>query len=551
MRGVSMPACARDATTRADHTPHHSTEMSAAPAAAARAGGRSASGRPGARGAGAPSVRDVNTSSPSPTHSTDPPSNEGKPTSTIAQDRARASRRQRFARRRELQQITSLERVRKCGVVPVGETGAPTVALVTSPDGSRTAGLSGLSTCGSVWACPQCSAKVAARRAEELTQVMVAIEKAGGSAHLMTLTMRHGKNDRLGLSRQERSQRDRRITELRRRLDELGARGEQAPSPNRAAGAWSVLIDDDDLTVREDGRSDAEREADAIEEASIRDEIAKLRRSGGLWDALSYAWGCVTSGKAWTVDQERFGGLLGWARVTEVTDGDNGWHTHCHILLAWREKVSAEAVELVAYRAWKRWDAALRRRGLDSLPEYGLDVRAVRRGSSDDLAEYFLKAAHELTSAHKKEGRRGGRTPMQLLAQAVETYEESTVARWWEWEAASDGRRQLEWSRGSRSLRSFAELGEEDSDEEVAAEDLDGDEHLGLTPETWSEIRRQQWEHVLLEKAEDHGMDGLRAWLAWRGLSWVEGEAAPQPTWRHRPYWSEQARRVLSLSRMV
>ena len=68
--------------------------------------------------------------------------------------------------------------------------------------------------------------------------------------------------------------------------------------------------------------------------------------------------------------------------------------------------------------------------------------------------------AHEVTGGHRKEGRpRGGRTPMQLLADAVETYEESALARWWEWEAASDGRRQLTWSTGRRDLRALAGLG--------------------------------------------------------------------------------------------
>ena len=59
-------------------------------------------------------------------------------------------------------------------------------------------------------------------------------------------------------------------------------------------------------------------------------------------------------------------------------------------------------------------------------------------------ADYFTKIAHEVTGSHRKEGHRaGGRTPMQLLADAVATYEESSLARWWEWEQASEGRRQL------------------------------------------------------------------------------------------------------------
>jgi len=85
------------------------------------------------------------------------------------------------------------------------------------------------------------------------------------------------------------------------------------------------------------------------------------------------------------------------------------------------------------------------------------------------LADYFTKVAHEVTGSHRKEGRRaGGRTPMPLLAGAVDTYEETAMARWWEWEQAGEGRRQLTWSTGSRDLRRLAGLGAEATDEDVA-----------------------------------------------------------------------------------
>ena len=143
---------------------------------------------------------------------------------------------------------------------------------------------------------------------------------------------------------------------------------------------------------------------------------------------------------AWQADQELFGGLLGWARVVEVTDGDNGWHVHIHALLCFGEQVSAELVAgSVGARMFSRWRAALERKGFDASEEHGWDLRRVQLGDGD-LADYFTKIAHEVTGSHRKEGRRaGGRTPMQLLADAVDTYEESAMARWWEWEQASRG----------------------------------------------------------------------------------------------------------------
>jgi hypothetical protein len=149
--------------------------------------------------------------------------------------------------------------------------------------------------------------------------------------------------------------------------------------------------------------------------------------------------------------------------------------------------------------------------GFDSSAEHGWDLRKTRRGDGDNLHAYFVKQAHEVTSGHRKEGkRRGGRTPMQLLADAVDTYRAEDVARWWQWESAAEGRRQLEWSRGERSLRSFAELGKNQTDEEVADETLDGDERLALAPMTWQWLRCHEQAVALLSVAETEGLNGAR-----------------------------------------
>jgi hypothetical protein len=134
--------------------------------------------------------------------------------------------------------------------------------------------------------------------------------------------------------------------------------------------------------------------------------------------------------------------------------------------------------------------------------------------------------AHEVTGGHRKEGRaRGGRTPMQLLAEAVETYEESALARWWEWEAASDGRRQLTWSTGRRDLRRLAGLGRDASDEEIADEEEDADTRLGLTAHTWDFLVATGGNCALLAAAEHGGVQAASAWLAARGLEWCRVES--------------------------
>jgi hypothetical protein len=61
----------------------------------------------------------------------------------------------------------------------------------------QTAAYAGLQTCGSVWACPVCAAKVAERRRAEL-QAAMAVHRAGaGAVTLLTLTTPHQKTDKL------------------------------------------------------------------------------------------------------------------------------------------------------------------------------------------------------------------------------------------------------------------------------------------------------------------------------------------------------------------
>lgn len=60
-----------------------------------------------------------------------------------------------------------------------------------------TAHYSGLQTCGSVWACPICAAKIAERRRLELQQAMSIHEGRGGAVQLLTLTTPHTRHSKL------------------------------------------------------------------------------------------------------------------------------------------------------------------------------------------------------------------------------------------------------------------------------------------------------------------------------------------------------------------
>lgn len=56
---------------------------------------------------------------------------------------------------------------------------------------------SGTARCGSIWACPVCSAVIRAERAREISQAVEAHQAAGGSILFVTLTIRHDRDDSL------------------------------------------------------------------------------------------------------------------------------------------------------------------------------------------------------------------------------------------------------------------------------------------------------------------------------------------------------------------
>jgi hypothetical protein len=58
-----------------------------------------------------------------------------------------------------------------------------------------TASYGGLQTCGSVWTCPVCSAKIAERRRVELLEAMELHKAQGGTVSLLTLTTPHQRGD--------------------------------------------------------------------------------------------------------------------------------------------------------------------------------------------------------------------------------------------------------------------------------------------------------------------------------------------------------------------
>lgn len=91
---------------------------------------------------------------------------------------------------------TSLERLRNCGRVAHTASGGAVLRL-SDTDVGRRAGVSGLQSCGSPWACPVCSRKISAERSQDVARALSRVAADGGSAALVTLTVRHNRGHRL------------------------------------------------------------------------------------------------------------------------------------------------------------------------------------------------------------------------------------------------------------------------------------------------------------------------------------------------------------------
>lgn len=242
------------------------------------------------------------------------------------------------------------------------------------------------------------------------------------------------------------------------------------------------------------------------------------------WGALRHAWGRVTSGRAYQRERAQFG-ITGWISCVEVTHSDrNGFHPHLHIVVAFDGPISSEMLTELGGRWFARFERALTRRGFSALEfQGGLDARTVSADSSGALAVYLSKLALEVAGGTTKTARRrGSRTMWQVLADGLATGLADDLETWEAYERASHGRKQVTFSRG---LRERYRLAEERSDEEIASEDLGGDDLIALPAETWRTVRNQA--EQLLSAAEVDGLSGAIVWLTARGLSWFTANAGP------------------------
>lgn len=220
-----------------------------------------------------------------------------------------------------------------------------------------------------------------------------------------------------------------------------------------------------------------------------------------LLDGMKEAKRALRQHRAWRGIKARISGTI---TATEMTHGANGWHPHFHEVLFIDAEDEAEALALVAPLG-DAWRASLRGKGLDGA------AAAFDAQGAGAAGDYLTKwgAGEELTLTGAKRGRRGGRTPRQLLRAAGEG-DGQARALWAEYFRATSGRRrrQLVWSPGLKAAVGLDEV----EDEAAAQEEAAADEVAAVAEwdgEGWRRVRPKRV--ALMEAAERGGPAAVRA----------------------------------------
>lgn len=361
--------------------------------------------------------------------------------------------------------VTSLPRVAKCGRYRINAGAGVGIGITAQGRAVPT----NVQRCGSVWACPTCQAKIRQARADEIKQAC--------ATHLDVDV-------------------DKTIPERRNRKGEL-----IEPARTYRAGALLFVT----VTLPHD-------EGDALEP---------------LWKACAKSWSLIWAGDGGIELRDDYG-ITGAIRALEVTHGANGWHPHLHVLLFLEAELDQADVDHLETELYDRWVAGVTSFGYrQPTRRNGIDVERV--GSIDALGDYLTELAEgwspnmELARLDLKAGRRGGRSPLELLASAYNAGDELALtpdvdqARrdlklWREFEQASWRKNQLTWTPGLKRRFDVDEL----TDQELVDDDELASTLIELTIGEWLSLCRRAYAQArLFETLEAAGQDAAIK-LLWR-----------------------------------
>ena len=171
----------------------------------------------------------------------------------------------------------------------------------------------------------------------------------------------------------------------------------------------------------------------------------------------------------------------------EITHGENGFHPHYHILLFVPYSVGIGSHIGMEEDIYTVWSDCCQKSGLDAPSrKHGVNLR-----NGDYANNYVAKwgLEHEMTKGHIKRGKKGSRTPFDILRDFQESPNDQDANLFKLYYFAFKGQRQLNWSRGLRKLASKNQV--EKTDQEIVDEtDNVAELMFKLDIELWHVIRK-------------------------------------------------------------
>jgi hypothetical protein len=390
-------------------------------------------------------------------------------------------RTRRYLRRAGLWRVSTLARLRCCGRFANG-SGGGLVALRYLPGDVPIAGLAGLQSCGSTWACPVDSAKIAARRRLEIEAAVTCWYVMGGRIAFSTLTMRHRQGDGL-LALWDGLQ-----------------------------GAWHYLTS---------GKSWQLAKARSGLAGFLR--LVEVTQGVNGWHVHVHALLFLPGGTT-AADLDT---LHDWM-VGRWTAGLNSRGLTCAPVGQLSKLLDMAAIEQIAVYFSKAIDGGEVVPGGESGAGGGApkgDPPTPAAGGGDSARAIAL----EFTQNQTKTSRDATSTApaWELLDRVFNDGDADALALWQEYEAASFRRRQVTWSKG---LRDLLALGAEATDEDIAAEELGSsmDDLLYVTARGWaSMVERPSLIPLLLNVTEGSGLAGARFFLDANGIDYLLTDGDP------------------------
>lgn len=367
-----------------------------------------------------------------------------------------ARRRMRFELRETAAKLLGDQIVARCGR-HVGwkshdhEQGFASIKI----DAKGRARWSGTVTCGSVWHCPYCAAKIAAGRRDEVRKVIDGHQAGGGVIYMATFTMPHHAFQHCRTTR----------------------------------------------------------------------------------EAVSKSFTKVIQGREWMQAKAALG--VEMIRALEVTHGVNGWHPHLHVLVL-LPAAAADHADYLSKFLFRRWSRIIERSKFGRCSPDAWQFERCR--TPDEAGDYVAKWGPdwELTHAHLKDAKAGGRSPWRILRDYAERGDARDAELFREYALAFKGARQLTWSHG---LKAKHGVGEVDDETLAASEDRKARTLVKVHEDVLRLLMRKRLAARALEIAETEGAEGLARFfkvLGIDGASWQLVETAPDPPPRDGPPLSDQ-----------